>query len=198
LFDATDPFSVTATPAGKQRYGFELSGPIIRQKSDFTLALEKRDIDELNVVDATTLDANNAPVPFLAAAPASQRLWIASGRGDRQVTSRNSTTISYSANMNNLDNQGVVRSNHCDRPELRSAGTAACAEAGVLSNESLGLRKQTICRSEPVNAIRGAANRVLFFDYRDYQKTKPGGSLMLDKALWHTGRLDAEVAEQEL
>jgi hypothetical protein len=64
IFNATNPFSTTATPASKERYGFELSGPIIRQKSDFFLALEKRDIDEFNVVNATTLDTNGAPAPF--------------------------------------------------------------------------------------------------------------------------------------
>jgi len=57
-FNATDPFSVTATPAGKRRYGFELSGPVVRKKIDFSLALEKRDIDEFNVVNAVTLNAN--------------------------------------------------------------------------------------------------------------------------------------------
>jgi hypothetical protein len=31
-FNATDPFSVTATPAGRKRYGFELSGPIISNR----------------------------------------------------------------------------------------------------------------------------------------------------------------------
>jgi hypothetical protein len=106
-FNATDPFSTTATPAGKQRYGFELSGPLSRQKSGFTLALEKRDIDEFNVVDATTLDANTTPAPFSAAVPAPQRLWIGSARGDWQVTPKDSTTISYSANVNSFDNQGV-------------------------------------------------------------------------------------------
>lgn len=34
-WNATDPFSVTATPASKQRYGFELSGPAISRNSDF-------------------------------------------------------------------------------------------------------------------------------------------------------------------
>ena len=42
--NATDPFAVSATPAGKRRYGFEFGGPIRKQKSDFFLALERRDI----------------------------------------------------------------------------------------------------------------------------------------------------------
>ena len=57
IFNATDPFSVTATPAGKRRYGFELGGPLVAKKSSFALALEKRDIDEFSVVNALTLDA---------------------------------------------------------------------------------------------------------------------------------------------
>lgn len=106
-FNATDPFSVTATPAGKRRYGFELSGPIIRKKNGFALALEKRDIDEFNVVNATALDANNNPAPFRQTVAASQRLWIASARGDWQVTPRDVATLSFAANVNNLGNQGV-------------------------------------------------------------------------------------------
>ena len=61
-FNAIDPYSLTASPAGKRLYGFELSGPIIPKKSDFVLALEKRDIDQFNVVNAATLDASNIQV----------------------------------------------------------------------------------------------------------------------------------------
>lgn len=63
IFNATDPFSVTSTPAGERRYGFELSGPIIAKKSGFSLSLEERDIDEFNVVNAVTLDADGSLGP---------------------------------------------------------------------------------------------------------------------------------------
>jgi hypothetical protein len=107
IFNATDPFSTTSTPAGKQRYGFELSGPVVAQKSGFSLALEKRDIDEFNVVNAVTLDANGNPAPLQQTVAASQRLWIASARSDWQITPKDLATLSYSANVNNLGNQGV-------------------------------------------------------------------------------------------
>ena len=107
IFNATDPFSVTATPAGKQRYGFELGGPLIAKKSGFALALEKRDIDEFAVVNAATLDANLNQVPEQDTVAAPQRLWIASARGDWQATEKNIATLSYSANVNNRGNQGV-------------------------------------------------------------------------------------------
>ena len=106
-FNATDPFSLTATPAGKQHYAFELSGPIVQKKSGFSLALEKRDIDEFNIVNAVTLDAVGSPTPFQQTVPAPQRLWIASARADWQATANDIVTASFSTNINTLGNQGV-------------------------------------------------------------------------------------------
>jgi hypothetical protein len=107
VFNANDPYSVTATPAGKRRYGFELNGPIIKRKSDFTLALEKRDIDEFNVVNAVVLGADGASAPFQQSVSAPQRLWIASARSDWQWSPKNIATASYSGNVSSLGNQGV-------------------------------------------------------------------------------------------
>lgn len=107
IFNATDPFSVTATPAGKRQYGFELGGPLIAKKSGFALALEKRDIDEFNVVNALTLDANLNQVAEQATVAAPQRLWSGSARSDWQATEKDIATISYEANVDNRGNQGV-------------------------------------------------------------------------------------------
>jgi len=113
IFNATDPFSVTGTPAGRRRYGFELSGPILSKKSGFALGLEKRDIDEFNVVNAVTLDAdgglgpNGNGIPYQQTIPAPRRLWIASARGDWQWTPSNVAGLSFSANVNTEGNQGV-------------------------------------------------------------------------------------------
>jgi Carboxypeptidase regulatory-like domain len=106
-FNATDPLSVTATPASKRRYGFELGGPITQKKSDVFLALEKRDIDEFNVVDAVTLNSDEAPAPLQQSIPAPQRLWIGSARADWQIKSNDLMTVSFAANVNNLGNQGA-------------------------------------------------------------------------------------------
>ncbi len=108
IFNSTNPFSVTATPAGKWRYGFELSGPMVSKKSGFALALEKRDIDEFHVVNAVTLDANGGlgpngnGIPSQQTVSAPQRLWIASARIDRQVTPNNVASLSFSANTNGV------------------------------------------------------------------------------------------------
>lgn len=107
VFNATNPFSTVATPASKQRYGFELSGPITRTRSDFFLALEKRDISEFNVVNAITLDANDNAAAFHQTISAPQRLWIGSARADWQAAKSDMFTLSFSANTNDLTNQGI-------------------------------------------------------------------------------------------
>ncbi len=106
-FNATDPLSVTATPASKRRYGFEFSGPVIRKRSGFALALEKRDIDEFNVVNAVTLDSAFSPEAVHEAVAAPQQLWIASARVDLQTTANITSTLSFSANHSQLSNEGV-------------------------------------------------------------------------------------------
>jgi hypothetical protein len=110
-FNATDPFSTIATPASKRRYGFELSGPITKTKSDFFLALEKRDINEFNVVNAITLSpgyATSGDQTLLhQSVSAPQRLWIASARGDWQATKSDIFTLSFAAHTNDLTNQGI-------------------------------------------------------------------------------------------
>jgi hypothetical protein len=105
--NATDAFSAGATAAGKRRYGFELSGPLVHQKSGFALALEKRDIDEFNIVNAIALDANGQQVPLLQTVSAPERLWIASTRADWQLSTKDVAVLSFSSNVNDRANQGI-------------------------------------------------------------------------------------------
>jgi hypothetical protein len=106
-FNATDPLSVAATPAGKQRYGLELTGPIVGRNSSFALALEKRDIDEFNIVNAVTLDSSGDLMPINQAVAAPQQLWIGSVRADWQITPKDTAALSFSSHLNNLSNQGI-------------------------------------------------------------------------------------------
>jgi len=105
-FNATDPLSVAATPASTRRYGFELGGPITQKKSDVSLALEKREIDEFNVVDAVTLNSEGTPAPLQQSVPAPQRLWIGSARAAWQIKANDLATVSFASNVNHLGNLG--------------------------------------------------------------------------------------------
>ena len=120
--NATDPFALSSTPAGKRRYGFEFGGPIRKQKSDFFLALERRDIHEFNVVNAVVLDSQGNETPANENISAPQRLWIGSVRTDWQLSPKNMLAATYSANVNDSDNVG--------------SGGLVLAEAGYNSTAS--------------------------------------------------------------
>ena len=105
--NARDPFSTSKAAIGKQRYGFELTGPVRKTGSDFALTLEHRSIDNFAVVDAYTLDPTGNLVNTTANVATPQRLWLGTARLDWQLTPKNTFITSYSANVNHLANQGV-------------------------------------------------------------------------------------------
>jgi hypothetical protein len=106
--NARDPFTSGSTnPIGKQRYGAELSGPIRKQGSDFTLTLEHRAIDNVAAVDAIVPDANGNPLAFSQTVPATQALWIGLARTDWQLSPKNTFIASFNANHNTFLNLGV-------------------------------------------------------------------------------------------
>jgi hypothetical protein len=105
--NARDPFSTSKAAIGKQRYGFELSGPVRKVGSDFALTLEHRSIDNFAVVNAITLDPSGNAASTVANVATPQRLWIGSARLGWQLSPRNILLTSYSANVNHLQSVGV-------------------------------------------------------------------------------------------
>ncbi len=105
--NASDPFTTATGSLGKQRYGFDLSGPIRKQGSNFSLNLEHRSIDETVAVNAITLDGNGNPAPSLDTVPIPQRLWNGNARVDWQLGPKNIAFVTFSANTTTLQNLGV-------------------------------------------------------------------------------------------
>ena len=105
--NARDPFSTNKASLGKQRYGFEFTGPIFKKGSDFTMTLEHRSIDNFAVVNATTVDSSGNTSPILQNVATPQRLWVGTVRTDWQLGPKNTFIASLNANVNHLMNVGV-------------------------------------------------------------------------------------------
>ncbi len=105
--NARDPFAISKGSLGRQRYGFEFTGPITHQHSNFSLNLEHRSIDNVGVVNAITLDPGGNPVNTFATVATPQRRWIGQARMDWQLGPKNTFITSYSADVNDLSNLGV-------------------------------------------------------------------------------------------
>ena len=105
--NASDPFTVSKGKLGKQRYGFDLSGPVRKQGSDFALSLEHRSINNISAVNAVTLDSAGNAVPLLQTVPRPESLWNASARLAWQLGPKNTFTSTYTANQNHISNVGA-------------------------------------------------------------------------------------------
>ena len=107
FMNARDPFATASAALGKQRYGFELTGPIRRQGSDFFTALEHRTINSEDVVNAVTVNAAGQQSPLLQTVPVQQELWIGNVKVDWQLGAKNTFTASVDTFNNDLPNIGV-------------------------------------------------------------------------------------------
>ncbi len=107
FLNAKDPFAPSRAAIGKQRYGFELGGPIRKAKSDFFVALEHREIDQFAVVNAITLDNGGNALQTLANVATPQSLWEGSVRIGAMLTPKNNFTGTYTATVNGLQNVGA-------------------------------------------------------------------------------------------
>ena len=105
--NARDPFSTSKAAIGKQRYGFELGGPLRKDSMDFFTSLEYRRIDNFAVVNAVSLDPTGAPVRVVANVATPQRLWQPTAKITWQITPRNTFIVGYTGSLSNLDNVGV-------------------------------------------------------------------------------------------
>ena len=107
FLNAKDPFALSRAAIGKQRYGFELSGPIKKNKADFALALEHRQIDQFAVVNAVSLDGAGNTINVVANVATPQTLWEGSARLGWMPNAKNNVTATYSAYVDSLHNVGV-------------------------------------------------------------------------------------------
>ena len=105
--NAKDPFALSRAAIGKQRYGAELSGPIKKNKADFSLNIEHRQINQFAVVNAVSLDSAGDAVTVNANVATPQSLWEASARIGWMPNAKNNITATYTANVNSLANLGV-------------------------------------------------------------------------------------------
>ena len=162
--NARDPFTTTNGPIGKQRYGFELSGPMRKNRSDFALALEHRQIDEFAVVNAITLDSAGDETPVIANVATPQSLWEASARFGFQLTPKNNLTAAYTAGVSELANQSVGGT------VLAEAGYNSVQSEHVLRVTNLGTLSPTLLHETRIGYT---------WRYRDDTPASTGPSLQV-------------------
>src|SRR5467141_1170153 len=121
-FNSRNPFEII--PAGTQPPGYnsrqfsgEIGGPLVSKKASFFFNLERRDINELSIVSAQTVDPTTLAVTQFSDAVSNPRTRTnLSPRLDYQVSNNNTLTARYQYERENETNNGIGQFN------LRSLG----------------------------------------------------------------------------
>lgn len=95
-FNSRNPFAPDRPAYQSRQYGGNLSGPIAKKKASFFVDFEKRDINDIALINATVLDANLIPTPFVESFPTPTRRTTFSPRLDYQLNANNTLVGRYS------------------------------------------------------------------------------------------------------
>lgn len=109
VLNSRNPYVLTTVPPyHSERYSGNVSGALTRKLSVF-VNVERRNINDLAAVDATTPDASGLPVPtpFTAAVPQPETRTNISPRVDWQLAPGNTLTARYQYLQNDEYNQSV-------------------------------------------------------------------------------------------
>ena len=105
-FNSRNPFATTEPGYYSVLYNGNIGGPISK-KASFFFSSQYRDINDVNVVSAQTLDPSFNPVPFSESVPSPRTRVNVSPRVDIQVTPNNTLSVRYQYYRDDLTNQGV-------------------------------------------------------------------------------------------
>jgi Carboxypeptidase regulatory-like domain/TonB dependent receptor len=122
-------------PYKQQFFGFNLAGPLVKQKASFGFDAQRRSTTENAFVLATDLDSNLNRQSVNAAILTPQTFTTLSPRLDLALSTRHTLTVRYQNTRSSYDNQGVGSFNLASRAynTRNSENTIQATETAVLS-----------------------------------------------------------------
>jgi hypothetical protein len=105
--NSRNPFATNRPPFQIRYFGGNLSGPVIARKASFFFNIERQEIDDNELVKATTLDANLNPVDEAFGVVVPRRTFNFSPRFDYQLNDRNTLVARYNYFHQSTQNGGV-------------------------------------------------------------------------------------------
>jgi len=136
-------------PYEQKFYGFNISGPLKKQKASFGLDFERRAIDENAFVMATTLDDNLNPVSINQALLTPQTRTSISPRLDYSINTTNTLTVRYQNTRSGMDKEGVGNFSLASRAYARhdTNHSIQVTETAVLSPKAITETRFQLLRS---------------------------------------------------
>jgi len=106
VFNSRNPFAPNRPPYQSRQFGGNLGGPL-GKKASFFVDAERRDVEEVSVVSALTLDPAYNVTPFSQAVLNPTWRTTVSPRVDYQLTPNNTLVARYSYAQRASDNNGI-------------------------------------------------------------------------------------------
>jgi hypothetical protein len=134
-FNSRNPFAPDRPPFESRQYGGNLSGPISKTKASFFVDFEKRDINDVGLINATILDPNLNIAPFSESVPTPNRRTTFSPRIDYQINPNNTLVGRYTYTHSHQQDAGVNTFSLASRAynTANTEQTAQLTETAVLS-----------------------------------------------------------------
>lgn len=107
IFNSRSPFTLIRAPYQSNRYGGNLSGPIIKEKSSFFFDFEKRIVEDNREINAIILDSSLNPVSLNQTIVAPTNRLSLSPRIDWQLSNTNTLVARYRFEQNKREGDGV-------------------------------------------------------------------------------------------
>ncbi len=160
VFNSRNPFAPDKPPYQQKYFGGNLSGPL-GKKASFFIDVERRNQDEVAVVNAVTLNPSLAVTPFSESVLAPVKRTTFSPRLDYQLNANNTLVGRYTYAKIDQDNQGV--------------GTFSLASRGfntANTQQTLQVTETSILNAKTINETRFQYNRMRLDQVGD--NTTPG------------------------
>src|SRR5215212_4094443 len=134
-FNSRNPFAPSRAPFQVRYFGGSLSGPITKGKSSFFIDVNRREVDDNAIINATILNSSLVPTPFNVALLTPNKFFSFSPRFDYQLNPANTLVARYSYSRNEASNTGAFDFSLPERAFNRSGNTQTVqlTETAILS-----------------------------------------------------------------
>jgi hypothetical protein len=105
--NSRNPFAISREPYRFLLYGGSISGPVIEKRASFFFDIERRDINDNSIINATILDSSLSPARLGFAVVTPQHRTTFSPRFDYQLNQKNTLVARYTYLHQSQQNAGV-------------------------------------------------------------------------------------------
>jgi hypothetical protein len=163
-FNARNPFvGEAAQPAYHSvLYSGNIGGPI-NKKASFFFNLDRRNIDEISVINTPALDANLNPIHFTSAVPNPRTRTNLTPRIDYQLSSTNTLTARYQYFRENEVNNGIGQFNLATQGfnELNTEHTLQISDTQTLTERTINETRFQYLRSASTETVLNTAPAIV-------------------------------------